>query len=318
MLKDVQAAQLVVWAPKADGSFEARPADLKGDLKAGQDLTAKIATPYSLVTIGGFVSGAFKEGWAIAFVPAELKLELEVPAAAAPATGIKIGVAVHDATGAGAAVSGILEVYDNRVASRSPMSGLASALGDSVRSTSNSASHWQDRTGIDERAEREAHKQREKKEMAMEAEEAAPMAKSMAGAPRPSAPMKMAMPSVAAGGKGGATGARTGASPAAEEDEEQQEIIREGEKKVVFCDVVRTDPSGRALVDVTLPPQIGRVSVRFVAVRGLDHAATQKGVDVSKKASVEASLPKTFVPGTQLSIPLAVANTLQESVTLTA
>ncbi|MGC4115043.1 MAG: alpha-2-macroglobulin family protein [Myxococcales bacterium] len=320
--KDVAAATLVVWTPKGDGDFEPKAAQLQGDLKAGTDLTAKIAQPYSLVTIAGYVGGQFKEGWALAFVPAGLQLDVDVPAAAAPAKAIQVGVSAKDETGAGTAVSGILEVYDNRVADRSPFSGLASELGDSIRNTSNSVSSWQDRTGIDEQAERrkleearremEADKKMNKEDAAPSRPSVAPMAKSLAapGAKAAGGPRGRAM-----GGKGGATSL---GAPEDEEDDEKQEFIREGEKKVVFCDVVRTDASGKASVEVTLPPQIGRVSVRFVAVKGLDHATVQKGLDVAKKASVEVSMPKTFIPGAQLQVPLAVTNTLQEAVTLTA
>ncbi|HEY3452495.1 MAG TPA: alpha-2-macroglobulin family protein [Myxococcales bacterium] len=320
--KDIQAATMIVWTPKGDGDFEPKPAQLQGDLKAGQDLTAKIAQPYSLVTIAGYVGGEFKEGWALAFVPAGLQLDVEAPPAAAPAKTIQIGVSAKDETGAGAAVSGILEVYDNRVADRSPFSGLASELGDSIRNTSNSVSNWQDRTGIDEEAERlkreKAMREMEKADRKMLAKEDAAPSK-----PRPMA-KSLAAPSQAPGGMArgrmGAVGGKGGAVAAGqhEEEEEKQEIIREGEKKVVFCDVVRTDASGKAVVEVTLPPQIGRVSVRFVAVKGLDHASVQKGLDVAKKASAEASMPRTFVPGAQLQVPITVSNTLPESVTLTA
>lgn len=330
--KDVAAATLIVWAPKGDGDFEPKPAQLAGDLKAGQDVVAKIAQPYSLVTLAGFVGGQFKEGWALAFPPAGLQLDLDVPPAAAPAKAIQVGVTAKDETGAGAAVSGILEVYDNRVADRSPFSGLASELGDSIRNTSNSVSSWQDRTGIDEEAERRKQEQaRREAEKRMKSDEMQDrmVAKDMAPAPskpRPSvAPMaKIATGGAAAGalGRGRAGGGKVGGANQSigevEEEEALQEIIREGEKKVVFCDVVRTDASGKATVEVTLPPQIGRVSVRFVAVKGLDHASVQKGVDVAKKASAEASMPKVFVPGARLQVPVTVTNTLPESVTLTA
>ena len=77
------------------------------------------------------------------------------------------------------------------------------------------------------------------------------------------------------------------------------------------------DASGRATVQVKLPPQTGRVSLRFVAVKGLDHAAAQTGVDVAKRAYVEVRLPNTFVPGARLEGRLVVVNTGKEPITLT-
>jgi hypothetical protein len=322
--KGVLAPALVVWAPKGDGTFEPRAVSLEGELKPGQDVAVKVGAPYSLLTIGGFVGGTFKEGWAMAFTPAELKLDLDVPAAGAPASTVKVGVLARDASGAGAAVSGVLEVYDNRVASRSPMSPLASAMGDSVRSTSSSVSSWQDRTGIDPKKEAEERRKSERQsETGLEAprEVMAPSA-----APPSQAPMK-SIGAFATGGKGmgmakmqlaGPRGAPGGRGAAQGEDEEKQELIREGERKVVFCGLVKTDGGGRASVDVVLPPQIGRVSVRFVAVKGLDHASAQKGLDVTLKASVEPQMPRTYVPGAQLQVPVAVFNTLPDAVTVTA
>jgi hypothetical protein len=319
--KDVSAATMIVWTPKGDGDFEPKPAQLAGDLEAGQDVVARIAQPYSLVTIAGFVDGQFKEGWALAFPPAGLELDVDVPAAAAPANTIQVGVSAKDETGAGTAVSGILEVYDNRVADRSPFSGLASELGDSLRNVSSSVSRWQDRTGIDEEAERRrmelARREAAKRMKPEGSEDQGMVAESMAPAmPRPSVAMSRSMaagaPLTAPGGKG------RGSMGQSEEAEESHEMIREGEKKVVYCDLVRTDASGKATVEVTLPPQIGRLSVRFVGVKGLDHASVQKGLDVAKKASAEASMPKVFVPGAQLQIPITVSNTLQEALALTA
>jgi hypothetical protein len=111
-----------------------------------------------------------------------------------------------------------------------------------------------------------------------------------------------------------------GSSPveASDDGSGPQEEIREGERKVVFCDLVHTDSSGHARVEVQLPPQLGRVSIRFVAVRGLDHAQVEKGLDVSKTASVEAQLPRVIVPGAELQIPLTVTNTLKIPVVASA
>ncbi len=321
LAQPVASPVLVVWTPKGDGGFDPKRASLRGELRAGEELKAKVEGPYSLVTIGGFFDGKFREGWAMAFVPAQLSLDLELPTAGAPGKTIKIGLSATEG-GAGAAISGILEVFDNRVASKSPFSGLASSIGDSVRNTSNSVSAWQDRTGIDPKQEEAERRSREKADMDSAKEEQAMPMKAMAApsaAPPPPAPMRSMAKQKMANFAGAASGGGApGSIGAAADEEEPQELIREGEKKVVYCGLVRTDSSGKAIVEVQLPPQLGRVSVRLVGVRGLDHASAQKSLDVAKKASVEAQLPRTFVPGAQLKVPLAVTNTLSEAVTVFA
>jgi hypothetical protein len=233
---------------------------------------------------------------------------------------VQVKLNTRDLMGTGVSTGGILEVYDNRVASRSPFSPLASSIGDSVRNVSNAVGYWQDRTGIEERpAKSEAYD---------EDREDAPAEKSKEKASRPApAPATMASPkramapSMSRARMGGGAPMAPGAPPPTaqqqqEQEEQSKEVIREGDRKVVFCQPVTTDASGNAVVDVTLPPQMGRVTVRFVAVRGLDHASAQKDMDVTRAASVEARLPRVVMPGAALTIPVTVDNSTQETLTL--
>ena len=67
---------------------------------------------------------------------------------------------VTDADGRGLSASGILEAFDNRVASKSPASPLASAIGDSFRNVSNSLSRWVDPIALEEQRKKEEREER--------------------------------------------------------------------------------------------------------------------------------------------------------------
>ncbi len=92
--------------------------------------------------------------------------------------------------------------------------------------------------------------------------------------------------------------------------------VPQAEHQVVHCGAVRTDASGLARVEIVLPPRAGRLSVRFLAVRGLEHAEATRTVEVARRASAEALVPATFVQGTRLQIPVVLDNTLEAPVTL--
>ncbi len=332
--KATKSARIVAWSPKADGTYAPKEIQPKGDLAAGQKLTVAVAAPYSLVTIGGFVDGKFKEGWALVFAPSQLEVTVEAPASGAPNKPVQITVHVKN----GAKATGILEVYDNRVASKSSINGLASAIGDSVRSTSRAVASWRDTTGLvdedgdgeEDPSPRKNLKSKDKKE---ESKSQAPsslgsmgmMGKGSGGGgtgsgygygmgsigARSSAapmPMKMARPSPSSGG--GAHGGRP------DEDDVAKEIIREGEKKMVFCQLVETDASGKATITATLPPQTGRVTARFVAAKGLDHGEGQTSLDVKLGAYADARLPRVIIPGAEFKLKIDVSNNLSEPVNL--
>jgi hypothetical protein len=285
-----------------------------GELRAGQELSIPVAMPYSLVTVGGFVDGKLREGWAMAFPPTGLEVAIEAPPAAGPNQSLDLILFARDGSGRGVAASAILEVFDNRVASRSATQGLGSAIGDSVRAVSRASSAWVDRTGLDRDVDGESDEEPRPK----------PMRRSVTMGPKQMAPSEEPAPAppMIMGNAPTSRGTRRTSAAAPDgpdgEDEAPTEMIREGEKKVVYCGVVQIDASGRATVRVTLPPQTGRVSARLLAISGFDHAEKQVGIDVARGASIEPRLPRAFVPGTRLQIPVSVTNALDEPVTLVA
>ncbi|MBI5494179.1 MAG: hypothetical protein HY904_04075 [Deltaproteobacteria bacterium] len=310
---------------KTDGTFDAADVGLKGDLTTGQTLEIPVGQPYTFLTVGGFVDGKFTEAWAVLFAPAEMDVKVDIPPSGAPRNAVPVNIAVATKDGKPVKVSGILEAFDNRVASKSPFSPLASSIGDSVRNVSNAVSSWSDRTGMDLRAPEEEKAEADYAPMPRArngkgggAGPAKKMKEAMAGArsmPILAAPSPMASGAMAPGAPPPPPGGAR--RPPTSEDEPQGEVVREGDKKVVFVGRVETDANGKATVEVTLPPQMGRVVFRFVAVNGLDHAQAQKEMDVTRQAAVEARIPRVLVPGAQLTIPMDVDNSTQETLTLT-
>ncbi|HEY3353381.1 MAG TPA: alpha-2-macroglobulin family protein [Polyangia bacterium] len=341
--KAVTGAAVHVWAPLKDGTFEQRAVPTGAKLAAGQVVKVPVAQPFGLVTVGGFAGGKLVEGYVVAFPPAELKVTVEAPREGAPQRTIPVVVAVVGEGGRPARVSGILEAFDNRVASRSPASPLASAIGDSVRNVSNSLSAWVDPIEAakeQERAERQERvriareKREEQKNRPRRAARPDAVAQYQDGPLAPPAPPSPSAVGLGGPGRGGGYGyalkraqvmvagrpmgqrAPAGAMGTPDDESEEGEVLREGEQKVVFCERVQTDASGRAVVQVKLPPQTGRTTFRFVAFRGFDHATAQAQVDVTKRAYVEARLPQSFVPGTRLDLRVMAVNTGTEPLTL--
>jgi hypothetical protein len=340
----VSGAALWVHTPNADGTFASKQIQVGSDLAAGRKLEVEVGAPYSLVTIGGFVGGKFKEGWAMGFPPGKLKVSVETQAEGRPKGVVPVTVIAQN-QGTGVALSAILEVYDNRVPSRSPASHLNSGVGDSVRNASRSVSSWVDNTGYIEAEERDVAAEREEMQMAKKDSAPRPM-KAMSMAPPPAPPASaapsggMGMGSLGLSGKGmggggygrgigyggGAMkrkvsmggGIANGGSGGDGEEDEMKEEVREGDKKVVFCQRIVTDANGRAQVEVTLPPQTGRVVMRVVAAQALEFAQGQKELDVKRIAGAEARLPKTFVPGSDLRIPIDAMNGTQQTLRLVA
>ena len=94
------------------------------------------------------------------------------------------------------------------------------------------------------------------------------------------------------------------------------DVIREGEKKVVFCGTVVTDKNGRARVNVQLPPQMGRCNIRFVAIDNFDYLEKNKDIDVNKEIYVETSVPAFIIPGSHIIAKAHVAGRPGEKMTL--
>ena len=341
----IKSPLLIAHQPKADGSFESRTVSLPAELAARKQLEVDLKAPYTLVTIGGFINGEFKEGWAVGMMPSGLKLAIEAPAEGRPFSTLPVAIRASDLADRPAQVSAVIEVYDNRVPARAPSTALASALGDSLRSTSRSVASWVDHTGMIEeyiedpvpRVKQPAPSKKYKaaKEELSMADAAPPSPKSSVGygigglglvgrgvggggmgsgsiGAGPS--IRLASPSVAGRASSGAR--RTGGGPAA--DAEPTEEIREGDRKVVFCGTVTTDANGQGRIPVTLPPQTGRLVVRVIAVRGLDYVSTQSSVDVKRDASVEVRVARSFVPGAKLLVPIDTHNDTKETLTLVA
>jgi len=332
----VVAPALFVHTLNQDGSFTSKQVPLGSDLQPGRKLEVEVPGPYSLVTIGGFVSDVFKEGWALAFPPSQLKVSVSAQAEGQPKGTVPVTIQAQD-LGKGVALSAILEVYDNRVPSRSPATHLNSAVGDSLRNASSSVSSWSDNTGwiedapaYDSLAREESDDRYERKKEYAPSKPMKSMSYGAAMAPAPPPPPGSAGPMASMGmgrggggmsfgkmgkkmsiGGGGSTGSAAGG-----EDEGPKEEVREGDKKVVFCQRIVTDASGRAQVDVTLPPQTGRVVMRVVAAQKLEFAQSQRELDVKRVAGAEARLPRSFVPGAELHVPIDAMNTTQGALRL--
>ncbi|MCC6812390.1 MAG: hypothetical protein IT381_33525 [Deltaproteobacteria bacterium] len=320
--KKLKGVMLTVARPNGKGGFNEPTLEKKGDLEAGATITVDVAGPYSFIAVGGFHDGRFVEGYAFGFLPTGMNVAIEAPERGGPKSTVTVRVKTSDLAGKALRVSGILEAYDNRVASKSALNPLGSAIGDSVRNASNAIASWRDNTGYD--VDDSPH---ELAESAKDEEQAPSPAKTMPAPPPSAKPAngygsgsgamkKMAARSMSGGGARAVVAG--GVAGKEEEEEAPQEAIREGEKKVVFCQLVTTDDSGSGAADITLPPQLGRITFRFVAVSGLDFGSAQKDIDSSREAAADLRLPKTFVPGAKLSVPIAVTNSTKGQITVTA
>ncbi len=346
----IKSPLLIAHKPKPDGSFESRSIALPNELAAHKQLEVELSAPYTLVTIGGFINGEFKEGWAVGLMPSGLKLTIDPPGEGRPFASLPLTIRARDLADRPAQVSAVIEVYDNRVPARAPATALASALGDSLRNASRSIASWVDNTGMIEeyiedpppRTQRPAPAKKYKSEKEADSllGDATPSGKSgssfgigglglmgrgsggggvgygsAAGLGGPS--LRMAAPSVS--GRASVGFRRGGAGGgAAAGDAEPSEEIREGDRKVVFCGTVTTDANGQGTVQVTLPPQTGRLVVRVIAVRGLDYVTAQSALDVKRDASVEVRVARSFVPGAKLVVPIDTSNDTKETLTLVA
>lgn len=293
VLEPLLHARLFVLPLKDQG--EPREIPLPDVLETGRQLAVKVSGPYSLIAMGGFAKkdGVFKEGWGIAYTESSVELKLTAPKTGAPLKPVTVAIHSQDRqTGKPVSLYGVLEVFDNRVASKSGREPLLSALGDSFRALSDYLSSWRDWTGI--QAEADAYKDEEMAVMPSRAP-AAPMGK-RAGSYRAQMASKMAAPPGAA--------PETALIP----EPGEQELIREGEKKVVYCAVVQTNSQGHAEVSVPLPPQTGRCAVRFTAVQRYDCVDQVESVDVGKSTSVETTLQPLLLAGAEVLAKLQVIN----------
>ncbi len=295
--KKLDNPRLFVVYPDAKNAMKAEEIALGKILDAGKRLLVKCRSPYSFIAIGGFDKDALREGWAIAFTESDLGVTIDSRSSGLPSKQFEIGLRTTSrASGKGIQVSGVLEVFDNRVQSKSAKEQLVSAIGDSTREFSNYLTYWRDTTGIDEEVEFRSMDKDDVKGSSYAMKEEAP------------APIMLK--------KSGPVTQISQESSTGVEIPEEQETIREGEKKVVYCGLVTTNANGDATVSVELPPQTGRVKVRFVAVSVYDYTEQVKDVDVKKDSFIEVSLQPMIVPDARVVAKAVAVNETNGAITL--
>lgn len=341
--KELESAAAYVFYYDESGELKTDSVKLESPLKKDKKIEIKCMPPYSLITIAGFEKTKsveaikkphktendaanetelkFYEGFAIAFTETKLKTEINGKDTASPLGEYELNIKSYDgASNKPVSCYGILEVFDNRVADKSAKEPLISAIGDSYRSASNVLSSWRDWSGIDmemtESIDRKAN-------LGVLYESDAPSASQSSLKKSVSRPMSMPAPaakaavfSASAGSSRGYGSRKDGDMNAAVDEQEKQEEIREGEKKVVYCELIKTDNNGVASVKVKMPPQTGRCKARFIACDKFDYSESVKEIDVSKSSYTEAVLPSIITPGSRLKIKAKVENLNTESVSL--
>jgi len=300
--KAVENPRAFVLLPDQKGEGKVQEISLPRRLKKGAVLEVPCYPPFMLVGVGGFLSDSWKftQGWALIFTEASVTVEVSTPPAEKPLSEIDVTIQVKDrVTGQGVSGYGILEVYDNRVPSKTPLDALFSSIGDEVRRASAHLASYRDLTGIPE--------------MSLKGVGAMGVGTPRAGAtvfaPPENPLLKMA----------GTVKTRreiSGETPMEGSVEEVSETIREGEKKVVYCDVVKTDDFGNAVVKVQLPPQMGRINARFAFVKGFDFVEKTSKTDSRKDTGVELEIMPILTKGSVLSARATVTNHLPDNVIL--
>jgi hypothetical protein len=292
----INQPRLFILSPDEKGNFQTQEIKLANQLDKGQEIQMTIDSPMTFIALGGFLEkkSEFYEGWAMVFTETSLDVEVNLPSEGYPLQKNVVEIKVTDRfLNQPASVYGILEVFDNRVASKSSREPLVSALGDSYRNLSNYLVSWRDWTGID----------KEEKEGAGLFDQITSLVLGEGSAPK--AMMAAPQPSLMGGGETQVSGEYV-----------PQETIREGEKKVVYCGVFRTGADGRAQITVQLPPQTGRCSARVVVVDHYDYQESAQVIDVQKKNYVETDLSGLVMPGAVLYPRVQVVNTGSENLEL--
>lgn len=316
-------AGVIVWKADKDGTLMPQPFEIAKKIAAGTVLQVPVSGAVALVSLGGAAEsgpnkGKFVEGYAFAFAPPDVQANVIVPERSRPNSEVTVELQAQDRAGQPLAVAGILEAYDIRVAAKDPAGPLNSAVGDSLRAAGRHLDGWVDPVELErqrkeeEKAQREAEKRamrdeiRSKKEdsagghgygyasggaaapqKAMEMKMSAPPSQRMAGAPPPSVP-----------GRGAGAG----------DDDDGGEVVRQGEIKVTFVAVVRTDATGKVRVQVPTPPQTGRLGFRWTPVREQAWVTAEAQTDLSRQAWVEVQAPRAIVAGGELELRVVTHN----------
>jgi len=409
--KTVVNARAVVFYFGDDCELKTREIVLSKKIKKGEKTEIECFPPYCFIALAGWAddkSDCF-ESWAIVFAQPRISVEINAPDAARPKGSVDIDLKCSDRlSGRGIPCRGILEVFDNRVESKSPIEPLVSAIGDSYRSLGDRVSSWRDLTGYGnggdvsvirndmDSARRDLEMLKKgglgkikisvEDRIRFEENKFKPATSGGAGGSRFINRFRVNMKadiddnvtgffsmndstghgaapnykgngvnSGAAAGKsadiflgyvnikhfggdniidnfrigrqtftlgkgyvaddeaesmlmmknyrGTNVTSETKESGSVEKKREDRlpEIIREGEKKVVYCGAVATDKNGRARISVQLPPQTGRCKIRFVAFDKYDYLEKNRDIDVKKKNSVETSVQSFLMPGARVS-----------------
>lgn len=386
--KDVVNARAVIFYFGDDCELKTREIVLSKRIKKGEKIELECFPPYCFVALAGCAADRLDcfESWAIVFAPSRISVEITTPETGMPLSSIDIDLKCTDMrSGRGMPCRGILEVFDNRVESKSPKEPLVSAIGDSYRGLSNYTSNWVDLTGyggnksdnsrfikrlrmnIKGQLDDNVSTHISLKDSTVHGQAVQNNSVTGAGSYKGSAAgtnrdlylgyvdiknfgggkladsVKQGRYTITVGKgytlddeadgtaannnyrgsnsdidhkwKNVSAGAYYMETNSVTEDR-LPDVIREGEKKVVYCGAVVTDKNGRARVSVQLPPQMGRCKIRFVALDKFDYLEKNKDIDVNKDIYVETSVPAFIIPGSHIIAKAHVAGRPGEKMTL--
>lgn len=456
--KDLVNARAVIFYFGDDCELKTREIVLPKKIKKDKKIELECFSPYCFVALAGCAADKLDcfESWAIVFAQSRISVEITAPEAGMPLSSIHIDLKCTDRrSGRGVPCHGILEVFDNRVESKSPKESLVSAIGDSYRSLSGHTSNWADLTGynydynydvdatksdadmlkksgsgkfkitLEDRFRFEENKvknlnagssnignsrfvNRFRMNIKGQIDDNISTFISLQDSTIHGSSVQNNIPTGTANYKGAAAnpnrdiflgtvdvknyggnnlteslkpgryaitigkglimgqqvdqqwknvaaGAyyfpKTDFNPAGSNltmgnfdtiingnrnvdtqssdkrnfeainnekiiEDKLPDVIREGEKKVVFCGAVATDKNGRATLNVQLPPQMGRCKIRFIALDKYDYLEKSKNIDVNKKIYVETSVPPFIIPGAHIIAKAHVAGGPQEKMNL--
>ncbi len=329
---DLHHAVAMVWKADKNGGYVAQHVEIASKASAGTVLQIGVGNAPALVSVGGVAQngpskGHFVEGYAFAFPPPDVQAKILVPEKARPNSEVTVQLQAQDRAGRPLAVAGILEAYDIRVAAKDPAGPLNSAVGDSLRNAGRHLDGWVDPAELERQRKEEERRAREEEKREREAErqaarDAAKAKKDGASAgygrgygyaSGGGAPKAMAMEMKAASPRMARPSAAPPPPNGSDEDagEEEGEVVREGEIKVTFVAVVRTDANGKVSVQVPTPPQTGRLGLRWTPVRDMAWVTAEAQTDLARQAWVEAQAPRAIVAGGELELRVVTHNQQQ-------
>jgi len=294
--KEITNAKIFVLSYQKSDDVKIKEIPVSGNLEKGKNIEIECSAPYNFITVGGFLNNKdLYEGWALVFTPSSIDVEVTSSDNSKPLASFDVDIKTLDRiTKKGVPMYGILEVFDNRVPSKSAKEPLASSVGDSIRGFSNYLVSWRDYTGID----------KEEKDTSVY---------SLNGGGKKIAPQP-------ANGllktKQMTNSPIYSSTQETNKEPEITEAIRENELKVVYCAIVKTDGNGVAKVNVKSPPQTGRCKVRFVGINKFDYGEKIKDIDIKKDSFVEINIQPLLMPGAKVYAKAHVENIGKDNVKL--